>query len=96
MYIVARTIFVWEYGGMNQKLHSLNPVKQAREGMTLDQQFLTKVQVAALFAVSQRTITNWMRKKMIPYLKMGTSHQADVRFRHSDILEKMNAERRVN
>ena len=52
---------------------------------------LRKRELAPQLAISKRTLDVWMQKGRIPFLKVGRS----VRFRLSDVLEKLN-EYRVN
>ena len=50
---------------------------------------LRKRELAEKLAISKRTLDVWMQKGRIPFLKVGRS----VRFRLSDVLEKLNAYR---
>jgi excisionase family DNA binding protein len=52
---------------------------------------LRKKELAQQLAISKRTLDVWMQKGRIPFLKVGRS----VRFRLSDVLEKLS-EYRVN
>jgi excisionase family DNA binding protein len=52
---------------------------------------LRKRELAQQLAISKRTLDAWMQKGRIPFLKVGRS----VRFRLSDVLEKLS-EYRVN
>ena len=47
---------------------------------------LSKSEVAARLRISPRTLDQWMRKKRVPFLKIGKT----VRFRFSDVLEKLS------
>ncbi len=47
-----------------------------------EHRLFTKKEVAAYFAVTERTIEIWMRRRYIPYLKIGQT----VRFRLSAVL----------
>lgn len=47
---------------------------------------LSKKEVAARLRISPRTLDLWMRKKRIPFLKIGKT----VRFRFPDVLEKLS------
>jgi excisionase family DNA binding protein len=47
---------------------------------------LSKKEVAARLRISPRTLDQWMRKKRIPFLKIGKT----VRFRFPAVLEKLN------
>ena len=53
---------------------------------------LDKREVAARLRISPRTLDSWLRKKRIPFFKIGTT----VRFRMSDVLERLQASDRVN
>ena len=53
---------------------------------------LDKREVAARLRISPRTLDSWLRKKRIPFFKIGTT----VRFRMSDVLERLQASYRVN
>lgn len=46
---------------------------------------LRKKELAQQLAISKRTLDVWMQKGRIPFLKVGRS----VRFRLSDVLEKL-------
>jgi len=48
---------------------------------------LTKRGLAPKLQISTRTLDDWMRKGRIPFLKLGKT----VRFRLSDVLEKLNS-----
>ena len=50
---------------------------------------LRKRELAEKLAISKRTLDVWMSKGRIPFLKVGRS----VRFRLSDVLEKLNTYR---
>ena len=50
---------------------------------------LRKRELAEKLAISKRTLDVWMQKGRIPFLKVGRS----VRFRLTDVLEKLNAYR---
>ena len=50
---------------------------------------LRKKELAQQLAISKRTLDVWMQKGRIPFLKVGRS----VRFRLSDVLEKLNTYR---
>jgi excisionase family DNA binding protein len=47
---------------------------------------LSKREVAARLRISPRTLDLWMRKKRLPFLKIGKT----VRFRMSAVMEKLN------
>jgi excisionase family DNA binding protein len=48
---------------------------------------LRKRELAEKLAISKRTLDVWMQKGRIPFLKVGRS----VRFRLSDVLEKLQS-----
>jgi excisionase family DNA binding protein len=50
---------------------------------------LTKKELAPHLGVGPRTVSEWMRKGRVPFLKIGKT----VRFRLADVLEKLNAYR---
>jgi excisionase family DNA binding protein len=58
-------------------------IDRASEGL------LRKKETAQKLAVSKRTLDAWMKKGRVPFIKLGKS----VRFRWSDVLEKLNAYR---
>lgn len=43
--------------------------------------YLTKLQVAELFQVTERTVDAWMERRLIPFIKIGRT----VRFRIEDL-----------
>ncbi len=51
---------------------------------------LTKFDISSRLRISTRSVDEWMRKGRIPYLKIGGK---TVRFRWSDVLEKLCANR---
>jgi len=53
---------------------------------------LTKRQLAARLNVSQRTIDNWIKKRCLPYYRLGRM----VRFRLSDIESEWDAKHKVH
>lgn len=53
------------------------------------QTLLTKRDIAHELQLGHRTIDVWMRQGRIPFLKIGKT----VRFRLTDVLEKLNAYR---
>ena len=65
--------------------------KQITERATLDG-LLDKRGLAPRLQVSTRTVDTWMKKGLIPFLKIGGK---TVRFRLGDVLEKLN-EKRIN
>ena len=50
---------------------------------------LRKPELAKKLSISERTLCVWMKKGRVPFIKLGKS----VRFRWSDVLEKLNAYR---
>ena len=66
---------------MNERNQSKQAIDHASDGL------LTKRGLAPKLHISTRTLDDWMRKGRIPFLKVGKS----VRFRWSDVLEKLNA-----
>jgi excisionase family DNA binding protein len=44
---------------------------------------MTKKEIAVLFGITERTVEIWMRRRYVPYLKIGQS----VRFRVSTVLQ---------
>lgn len=52
---------------------------------------LNKGEVAARLRIGRRSVDNWMRKGLLPYLRLGKV----IRFRWPDVLAKLD-ERRVN
>ena len=45
----------------------------------------TKPSVAAFYDVSERTVERWMRRRLIPFFKIG----GKVRFRLSDVIASL-------
>jgi excisionase family DNA binding protein len=66
---------------MNKNDH---PVERAIDGL------LTKRGIASLLHISIRTLDTWMKKGLVPYIKVGGK---TVRFRLEDVLQKLNAHR---
>jgi excisionase family DNA binding protein len=52
---------------------------------------LTKEQIALHLQIGPRTVDDWMKRRIIPFLKIGKA----VRFRLSDVLETL-ARYRIN
>ena len=52
---------------------------------------LDKPELAVRLRISKRTVDAWMKKRRLPFIKVGKS----VRFRWPDVLEKLS-EYRVN
>jgi excisionase family DNA binding protein len=65
------------------KLHESATVDGASDGL------LNKRSLAVKLGVSKRTVDVWMKKKRLPFIKLGKT----VRFRWPDVLEKLNAHR---
>ena len=51
---------------------------------------LTKRTLAPRLDISIRTLDTWMKKGLVPYIKVGGK---TVRFRLEDVLQKLNAHR---
>ena len=69
------------YGAhMNEK----QTVERANDGL------LTKRTLAPKLQISTRTLDSWMKKGLVPFIKVGGK---TVRFRLGDVLEKLNAHR---
>jgi excisionase family DNA binding protein len=67
-----------------------NTIHKTRDDATVDgagDGLLTKRGLAPKLHISTRTLDDWMRKGRIPFLKVGKS----VRFRWSDVLDRLNA-----
>ncbi len=58
----------------------------------LTDHFLTKRELAALAKVSGRTVENWQRDRLLPYIKIGNV----VRYERSDVLEHFRKNFRIN
>jgi excisionase family DNA binding protein len=69
---------------MSKKVINDVAPKQATDGSS--DSLLTKKELAPHLRVGPRTVDEWMRKKRVPFLKIGKT----VRFRLSDVLEKLN------
>jgi predicted site-specific integrase-resolvase len=67
------------------KEHQERQLERAIDGL------LTKRGLAPKLQISPRTLSYWMRRGWVPYIKIGKT----VRFRLEDVLEKLSA-RRVN
>jgi excisionase family DNA binding protein len=65
------------------KLHESATVDGASDGL------LNKRSLAVKLGVSKRTVDAWMKKKRLPFIKLGKT----VRFLWPDVLEKLNAYR---
>jgi excisionase family DNA binding protein len=63
--------------------------KEITERATTDG-LLTKRTLAPKLQISTRTLDSWMRKGLVPYIKVGGK---TVRFRLEDVLQKLNAHR---
>jgi excisionase family DNA binding protein len=66
---------------VNASINTERVIDRATDGL------LSKKEVAARLRISPRTLDQWMRRKCVPFLKIGKT----VRFRLSDVLEKLNA-----
>ncbi len=50
-------------------------------------EFLTKKEVAELLRVSIKTINNWIKKGIIPYMRVGGPKRKRTLFRRSEIID---------
>ena len=48
-------------------------------------ELLTKKELAKLLKVSENTVSYWVHKKQIPFLKLGKGKNATVRFDYKEI-----------
>jgi excisionase family DNA binding protein len=55
------------------------------------ERYLSKLEVAARFGMTARTIEHWMRRGVIPYLKIGKGRRATVLFKWTDIEAHLKA-----
>jgi hypothetical protein len=55
------------------------------------ERYLSKLEVAARFGMTARTIEHWMRRGIIPYLKIGKGRRATVLFKWTDIEAHLKA-----
>jgi excisionase family DNA binding protein len=67
----------------------MNSISEAVANDRASVGLLRKRELAEKLAISKRTLDVWMQKGRIPFLKVGRS----VRFRLSDVLEKLNTYR---
>jgi excisionase family DNA binding protein len=67
----------------------MNSISEAVANDRASVGLLRKRELADKLAISKRTLDVWMQKGRIPFLKVGRS----VRFRLSDVLEKLNSYR---
>jgi excisionase family DNA binding protein len=63
----------------NSEDQILNPAAQSP--VVASAVYLNKSQVAALFQITSRTVESWMKRGLIPFVKIGKT----VRFRARDI-----------
>jgi excisionase family DNA binding protein len=56
-------------------------MKLTEETTTTQTIYLTKRQAAAMLQISERTLCNWMDRKLVSFLKIGRT----VRFRRADL-----------
>lgn len=68
---------------MSKKVFNDAAAKQAIDQSSL----LTKKELAPHLRVGPRTVDEWMRKKRLPFLKIGKT----VRFRLADVLAKLES-----
>ena len=69
--------------GMSKE-HVERQLERAIDGL------LTKRGLAPKLQISTRTLDDWMRRGLVPFIKIGGK---TVRFRLADVLEKLNAHR---
>jgi len=50
---------------------------------------LTKTQVATALRMHERTVTSLMKRRTIPYIKLGAGRAADVRFDLAEVISAM-------
>lgn len=53
--------------------------------------FISKMDVAARLGKTARTIEHWMRRGVIPYIKIGKGRRATVLFKWADIEAHLKA-----
>ena len=53
--------------------------------------FISKTEVATRLGMTARTIEHWMRRGIIPYLKIGKGRRATVLFKWADIESHLKA-----
>ncbi|HZM05040.1 MAG TPA: hypothetical protein VFC44_18720 [Candidatus Saccharimonadales bacterium] len=55
------------------------------------QKLITKAELAVALGFNPRTINNFMRQRKIPFIKVGTGQQADVRFDLPEVIAALKA-----
>ena len=53
------------------------------------ERYLSKLEVAARFGMTARTIEHWMARGVIPHFKIGKGRRATVLFKWTDIEEHL-------
>ena len=53
--------------------------------------FISKVEVARRLGKTARTVEQWMRRGVIPYIKIGKGRRASVLFKWTDIEAHLKA-----
>ena len=53
--------------------------------------YLDKLQAAALFGISPRTLDCWMKRRLLPFLRIGRT----IRFDRADIARHLQSTHRV-
>lgn len=54
----------------------------------------TAIQVAEFLGVSQKTISNWVSKRQIPYIKIGGRIRGPVRFLPDEVMRWVKKNKR--
>ena len=62
--------------------HALTAPASSAEMIPFEYRLMTKREISEYFGISERTIEVWMRRRYIPYIKIGQS----VRFRVATVL----------
>ncbi len=57
----------------------------------LPENYISKTEVAVRLGMTARTIEHWMRRGIIPYLKIGKGRRATVLFKWADIEAHLKA-----
>ena len=70
--------------GYGARMNEKQITERANGGLETKRSLSTKLQI------SPRTLDSWMRRGLVPFLKVGGK---TVRFRLEDVLEKLNAHR---
>jgi excisionase family DNA binding protein len=67
-------------------------MQNTKGSVTLDgasEGLLNKWELAAKLRIGKRTVDLWMHQKRLPFIRIGRT----IRFRWSEVLEKLNAHR---